>query len=164
MDDLKFGTRNKRGDWAPNATVELPPLCTWPPQPLALLKWLPDYLFPWNAFHMATALAYWYWVVPDVETMKTLSWGWALWLYAVNAAAIFVMYGSIELFYYVKRKQGTRFKYNGKFPAEQPSDVFWFKSQNIDNFLRTFFVAIPLLDRRSRCSCSGASPTATCRG
>ena len=82
--------------------------------------------------------------MPDVETMQTLSWGWALWLYAVNAAAIFVFYGSVELFWYVKRKQGTRFKYNGKFPAEQPSDVFWFKSQNIDNFLRSFFISIPL--------------------
>ena len=57
MDDLKFGTRNKRGDWTPNATVALPPLCVWPPRPLALLKWLPSYLFPWNAFHLATALA-----------------------------------------------------------------------------------------------------------
>ena len=74
MDDLAFGTRNKRGDWTPRETVKLPPLCAWPPRPVELLKWLPSYLFPWNAFHMATALAYWYWVVPDVDTMKTLSW------------------------------------------------------------------------------------------
>lgn len=93
---------------------------------------------------MATALAYWYFVVPDVETTKTLSWSWPLYLYLVNAAAIFVMYGSIELFFYVKRKQGNRFKYNAKFPSEQPSDVFWFKSQNMDNFLRSFFISIPL--------------------
>ena len=143
MDDLAFGTRNKRGDWSPNETVKLPPLCAWPPKPMAILKWLPSYLFPWNAFHMATALAYWFWVVPDVETMKTLSWGWALWLYAANAAAIFVMYGSIELIFYVRRKQGTQFKFNGKFPADHPSNVFWFKSQNIDNALRTFLVGIP---------------------
>ena len=57
-----------------------------------------------------------------------MSWGWALWLYAVNAAAIFILYGSVELFYYVKRKQGSRFKFNAKFPADHPSDVFWFKS------------------------------------
>jgi sterol desaturase/sphingolipid hydroxylase (fatty acid hydroxylase superfamily) len=43
-----------------------------------------------------------------------------------------------------KRKQGTRFKYNAKFPSDQPSDVFWFKSQNIDNFARSFFISIPL--------------------
>jgi sterol desaturase/sphingolipid hydroxylase (fatty acid hydroxylase superfamily) len=93
---------------------------------------------------MATALAYWFWVIPDAETMRTLNWGWALWLFAVNAAAIFVLYGSIEVFYYAKRVQGSRFKYNAKFPSEQPSDVFWFKSQNIDNFLRSFFISIPL--------------------
>src|SRR5688572_6703694 len=143
MDDLAFGSRNKRGDWTPHETVKLPPLCAWPPRPVELLKWLPSYLFPWNAFHMATALAYWSWVVPDVETMTSLSWGWALWLYAVNAAAIFIMYGSIELFFYVRRKQGTQFKFNGRFPADHPSDVFWFKSQNIDNVLRTFLVGIP---------------------
>lgn len=144
MDDLKFGRRNKRGDWSPDKRIEVAPFWAWPPKILKVLHWLPEYLFPWNAFHMATALAYWYFVVPDVETMTTLSWSWPLYLYAVNAAAIFVMYGSIELFFYVKRKQGNRFKYNAKFPSEQPSDVFWFKSQNIDNFLRSFFISIPL--------------------
>ena len=63
-------------------------------------------------------------------------------LAVVNAAAIFVFYGLVELFWYVKKKQGTRFKYNGKFPADQPSDVFWFKSQNIDNFLRSYLSGI----------------------
>jgi sterol desaturase/sphingolipid hydroxylase (fatty acid hydroxylase superfamily) len=144
MDDLKLGVRNKRGDWAPSAPLEMAPFWVWPPQAAKVLGWLPGYLWPWNAFHMATALLYWRFVIPDVETMKTLGWGWALWLYAVNAAAIFLMYGAIELFYYVRRKQSTRFKYNAKFPGDNPSDVFWFKSQNIDNFLRSFFISIPL--------------------
>eukprot|EP01037_Dinobryon_pediforme_P017794 gene17794-18014_t len=144
MDDMKYGTRNKRGDWTPNGRLEIPPYWAWPPKLLAVLKWIPEYLFPWNAFHMATALLYWFYVVPDAETMKTLSWGWALRLYAVNAAGIFLMFGSVELFYYFKRKQGTRFKFNGKFPSDNPSDVFWFKSQNIDNFLRSFLLSIPL--------------------
>jgi sterol desaturase/sphingolipid hydroxylase (fatty acid hydroxylase superfamily) len=144
MDDLQFGTRDKRGDWKPAARLELPPYWTWPPKPGAVLKWLPGYVFPWNAFHMATALAYWYLVVPDVEAMRTLSLNWALRLYAVNAAAIFVMYGAIELFFYVRRKQGTQFKYSGRFPADHPSGVFWFKSQNLDNALRCFLISIPL--------------------
>ena len=144
MDDLQFGTRNKRGDWAPKAALKLPPLWHKPFSLPKVLAWVPEYLFPWNAFHMATALLWWVYVVPDQETLKTLSWGWALWLYAANAAAIFLFYGAIELVWYVKKKQGTRFKYNAKFPAEQPSDVFWFKSQNIDNFLRSFFISIPL--------------------
>ncbi len=144
MDDLEFGVRNKRGDWTPTATAQTAPLWNWPPDPGKILGWLPGYLWPWNAFHMATALLYWRFVIPDVETMKSLTWGWPLWLYAVNATAIFVMYGSVELFYYVKRRQGSRFKYNSKFPSDHPSDVFWFKSQNIDNFLRTLFISVPL--------------------
>jgi len=143
MDDLAFGTHNKRGDFSPNARPEIAPFWAWPPQAAKTLKWLPSYFWPWNAFYLATTLAYWRWIIPDAETMKTLSWGWPLWLYAVNACAIFAMYGSVELFYYVKRKQGARFKYNAKFPADNPSDVFWFKSQNIDNFLRSFLIGIP---------------------
>jgi sterol desaturase/sphingolipid hydroxylase (fatty acid hydroxylase superfamily) len=144
MDDLKFGTRNKRGDWAPAAPLEIAPFWLAPFNPGKILRWLVSYIWPWNAFHLATALLYWRYIIPDVEMMKTMSWGWALWLYAVNAAAIFVMYGSVELFYYVKRKQGTRFKYNARFPADTPSDVFWFSSQNLDNFLRSFLISIPL--------------------
>ena len=144
MDDLAFGTRNKRGDWKPKEPVALPPMWRKPFSLPAVLRWIPGYLFPWNAFHLATALLYWHFVIPDVETMKTLSWGWALWLYAVNGLCIFVMYGAVELFYYVRRRQGTRFKYNAKFPADTPSDVFWFKSQNIDNFLRTYLFGIPM--------------------
>jgi len=76
--------------------------------------------------------------------MKTISWGWCLRLLAVNAAGILLMYGAVELFYYVRRKQGARFKYNAKFPSDQPSDVFWFKSQNIDNAMRTFLLSVPI--------------------
>ncbi|MEI9414209.1 sterol desaturase family protein [Mesorhizobium sp. Cs1321R2N1] len=144
MDDLKYGMRDKRGDWKPNGRIEGAPLWNWPPRLPKILAWLPGYIWPWNAFHMATALLYWFYIVPSVETMKTIGWGWALWLYAVNAAAILVFYGIFELRYYIKRTQATRFKYNHKFPADAPSDVFWFQSQNIDNFLRSFLITIPL--------------------
>ena len=76
--------------------------------------------------------------------MKTISWGWILWLHFVNCGGIFIIYGAIELIFYVRRKQDTRFKYNHRFLSEQPSDVFWFKSQNIDNFPRTFLISIPI--------------------
>ena len=144
MDDLLFGTRNKRGDWAPHGRSEIAPFWAWPPQFLKILKWIPGYVWPWNAFHMATALLWWYFVVPDSETMKTLSWGWAAWLLGVNWLAALAFYGFYEWRYYVRKVQGQRFKYHHKFPSEQPSDVFWFKSQNIDNFLRSFLVSIPL--------------------
>lgn len=142
MDDLKIGTRDKRGNWAPNARLEIAPF--WEGKFDRIGRFLIGLIWPWNAFHMATALLYWGFIVPDVATMQTLGWGWALRLLAANAAGIFVMYGAIELFYYVRRIQGTRFKYNHKFPSDNPSGVFWFKSQNLDNFLRSFLLGIPI--------------------
>ncbi|MFN0116213.1 MAG: sterol desaturase family protein [Paracoccaceae bacterium] len=144
MDDLRFGTRNKRGDWAPFAPAQVAPFWQRPLSLPKILAWVPAYFWPWNAFHMATALLWWAFVLPDMDTMRILSWDWALWLCAVNAAAIFLMFGGIELFWYIRRIQGTRFKYNSRFPAEQPSDVFWFKSQNLDNILRSFLSGVPI--------------------
>ncbi len=144
MDDLQFGTRNKRGDWTPKVNPEIAFFWSKPLDIKAWVKFLIGYVWPWNVFHMAVTLLYWHYVLPDWDTMKTLSWSWALWLYAVNSVGIFIMYGAIELFYYARRRQGTRFKYNAKFPSEQPSDVFWFKSQNIDNFIRTYASGITM--------------------
>lgn len=70
--------------------------------------------------------------------MKTLSPGWIAYLLARNIAWVLVWYGAREFMLYVKRHQGNLFKYNAKWPSETPSDVFMFKSQNIDNAIRTF--------------------------
>jgi sterol desaturase/sphingolipid hydroxylase (fatty acid hydroxylase superfamily) len=82
-------------------------------------------------------------LIPSWESLQSLSWENYFYLYTLNAFGLIVFLGGFELVYYVKRKQETRFKYNSKFPSDHPSDVFWFKSQNIDNFMRTIFVTTP---------------------
>ena len=144
MDDLLYGTRDKRGNWAPNEPAATAPLFVFPPRPARLLRWLPHYVFPYNALFLLSALAWWAWVIPPVEVMQTLAWGWVLKLLVANAVAVFVWYFAFELHLYIRRAQGNRFKYNGKFPADTPSDVFWFKSQNLDNFLRGFLSGVPI--------------------
>lgn len=96
MDDLKYGKRNKRGDWAPNDPIDYAPLFRLPFDLKAFLAWLPHYFLPWNVLFALSAVAWWAWVVPPVETMRTLSWGWVLWLYAVNAVATFLFYGAFD--------------------------------------------------------------------
>lgn len=144
MDDLQCGKRNKRGDWTPNAPVGAAPLFVFPPQPLALLKWLPSYFLPYNLLFAGLTLVWWRWVLPDVDTMKTFEWGWVLRLFIVNCIAVFLFFGAFELRLYVFRTQGTRFKYNGKWPAEQRSKAFFFQRQNIDNMARTFGTGLPI--------------------
>jgi len=124
MDDLQFGTRNKRGDWAPTAHLELPPFWRHPFGLPRVLAWIPEYRFPWNAFHMATALVWWFFVVPDVTTMQTLSWTWALWLYAVNATAIFVFLGTMFVYlgFLLASRAGFRRKWVRLFPTHEDRD------------------------------------------
>ncbi len=144
MDDLKFGTKNKRGDFSPKDALQINPLLVFPPNPLKILKWLPGYFLPWNLMFMALAVVFWFYLTPSAETMKELAPGWILYLLARNSLLVLVIYGALELRLYVKRSQNGRFKYNGKFPADQPSDVFMFKSQNIDNIIRTFGTGVPI--------------------
>lgn len=144
MDDTQWGTRNKRGDWAPRQHLELAPFWTGELRPGTVLAWVKGYLWPWNAVTLCTALLWWYLCVPDTATLRTLAWAWVLPLFAANWVGLLLFYGFFEWRFYQRRVQQGRFKYNGRFPAEQPSDVFWFRSQNIDNFLRSFFVSIPI--------------------
>ena len=144
MDDLQYGTRDKRGNWSPNEPAGTAPLFVFPPQPVKLLKWLPHYFFPYNVLFFLSALAWWAWVVPEVEVMKTLAWGWTLKLLLINTLAAYLWFGLFEMRLYIQRRQGNRFKYNPKFPADVKSDVFWFKSQNIDNILRGVLSGLPI--------------------
>lgn len=144
MDDLLHGSRDKRGNYTPDQPAGTAPLFVFPPRPKALLAWLPDYFLPYNLLFFLSALAWWAFIIPSAAVMQTLAWGWVLKLLAVNALAVFAWYFAFELRLYISRAQGNRFKYNGKFPADAPSDVFWYRSQNIDNMLRTLLSGVPI--------------------
>jgi sterol desaturase/sphingolipid hydroxylase (fatty acid hydroxylase superfamily) len=144
MDDLAYGSRNKRGDWSPAAPLQISPLYSFPPNPLKVLKWLPGYLLPWNLFFFMLGSLFWFALTPSTATMRTLAPGWILYVFARNCLTVLVVYGGLEWRLYVKRGQGNRFKYNGKWPEEQASKNFWFKSQRKDNIVRTFTSGVPI--------------------
>lgn len=144
MDDLQFGTRDKRGDFRPNEKLGFAPFFTKPFDLAAMGGWLKSYLFGWNLLFFVSALVCYFFVLPAPEVMANLEWGWTLKLFAVNLASIALFYGILEVRYYRQQAQERRFKYNGKFPSEQPSDVFWFKSQNMDNAIRSLLITVPL--------------------
>lgn len=144
MDDLKFGKRNKRGDWTPGDPLKTGPLFELPFRPLAVLQWLKGYFIPWNVLFFASACVFWFWLTPSWETMRSLRWEWIVLLLVRNLVAVFLFYGAFELRLYVQRRQGNRFKFNGKFPGDVKSDVFLFGSQNIDNMIRGLGTGVPI--------------------
>ena len=147
MDDLAYGKRNKRGDWAPSARIEIAPLYAMPPKALALLKWLPHYFLPWNLLFAASAVAYWRFVVPPASTLRTFDARWALWLLAVNCVAVFLFYSAFELRLYrrfARAEPAPGLQIQRRFPADQPNSAFWFNSQNAEGMLRTLASGVPI--------------------
>ncbi len=143
LNDLDFGERNKRGDFRPHGAIGLPPFAG-SQTATSYLAWLKGILWPWNALILGISVFWWFVVVPDMETMKTLEFGWIARLFVAKWVALCLWLGFFEWRLYVRKQQDRRFKYNAKFPSEQPLDYFWFKNQNIDNFLRSMFVSAPI--------------------
>lgn len=144
MDDLQYGTRNKRGDWTPNEPLSIAPIYRLPWKARDILGFLKGYFLPWNLSFMVLAAIYWFFLTPSVETTRTLAPGWILYLFLRNSAAVLIFFGAMELRLYVQRRQGNQFKYNHRWPKEHPSDVFMFKSQTIDGIIRTFATGVPI--------------------
>lgn len=144
MDDLTFGSRDKRGNWSPNDPIEVGPLLDRPWSLRKVIKWLPGYFMPWNLMFFCIGAGLWAWATPTKEVLQSLSAEWIGFLLLRNTATVLLVFGLLEFWLYIRRQQGNRFKYNGAFPADRVSDVFWFKSQTIDNILRTFCSGVPI--------------------
>lgn len=144
MDETLFGSRDRRGHYAPKDPLTVAPLYQVPPDLRAVLAWLPSYFLPWNVVFAVSAVIYWHLLLPPVETMATLSTGWILRLYMINAVAVALFYGAFEFRLYIKRSQETRFKYNPRFPGDIKARIFWFQSQNVENILRTFLSGVTI--------------------
>lgn len=144
MNEAQYGTRDKRGHWTPSKPLEVGPLLDTPWSLRRVIAWLPCYFLPWNAVFFGVAATFWMWLTPSRETLETLEFGWVVFIFLRNAVLILAIYGALEFRLYVQRRQGASFKYNAAFPKDQPSGVFWFRSQTIDNALRTFISGLPV--------------------
>lgn len=144
MDDMLSGTRDKRGNYSPKDPAQHAPLFKFPPSPKKLLAWIPHYFLPFNLIFAVSAVIWWQYVLPDVETMKTPAFGWIAKLFIVNLVAVIIWFGIFEYRLYIQKSQSMRFKYHGKWPSENHNPAFMFKSQTKDGLVWTALSAIPI--------------------
>ena len=126
-------------NWSPAVPLKEPPLFVWPPRPIALVKWLfgyPGYFLPHNIFYMGLALLTWFYLTPDMATMKTFQFDWIAWIYGRNLAMMFLVFGGWHLRFYVTKPQGTAYKFNKNWP-EPKHQRFLFGDQVWDNMFWT---------------------------
>ena len=143
MDDALYGKRDKAGHWKPFAALTYPDVFVWPANAMAVLKWIPGYLLPWNTLYAAVAIAFWLFLSPLLETTKTFAWSWVLFILARNAVLVLLFFGAFHVRLYVQKAQGTNFKFNAKWP-ERNNSAFLFGHQKLENLFWTFCSGVPV--------------------
>jgi sterol desaturase/sphingolipid hydroxylase (fatty acid hydroxylase superfamily) len=146
MDDAAYGTRDGRGFWRPSKPIEYPPVFVWPANPAGVVKWLfgyPGYLWPWNSFYAVLAVLVWLFATPSLEQMRSFSAGWIFFIFARNFVLLFLFFGAFHLRLYIRKDQGTRFKYNAKW-LDTASPRFLFGNQTVDNMIWSLGSALPI--------------------
>ncbi len=124
MDEMALGRRDPLGEWHPVHPVRWSPLL-------------------WNGVYLAVAGAVWLWATPSREAMATWSPGWVAAVAIRDVVLLVGWYGLAHLRLFWSRSQGTRCKFNLRWPAVS-APRFAFGSQLRDNLTWTLASGLPL--------------------
>ena len=147
MSHAVYGERNARGEWRPKDPIPLAPINTWPPQSAATFKWLfgfPGYFWPLNAFWLGITLFTWFFLTPELSTMKSIAPSWIALVFGRNLALVLILFGGLHLYLFVVKGQGDELKFTTK-PFATNNRRFILKSQVKDNIFRSLAFAVPII-------------------
>ncbi|NBX60743.1 MAG: sterol desaturase family protein, partial [Opitutaceae bacterium] len=137
-------TRNARGEWRPPYPIRYAPVFRWPLRLGAMLKWVvsnPGFMWPRNLLLLSIAGGSWYLTQPALPRCVHFEAGWIGQVYLRNLVLMWLYYGAYHLYLYTLRRQGTKGKYDARWPA-QKSRQFLFGDQVYDNIFWTSGVAL----------------------
>ena len=121
--------RDSRGFWQPERGTAPPsPLFNWPPNPVAVLKWLfgiPGYLFPWNLFYMGLATVTWLYFQPALSRCAEFRADWILQMFVRNQVMLVLIAGGWHLWLWSRKAQGMNFKYTTDWMATGNRKFLW---------------------------------------
>lgn len=123
-------------DWNyfPELPLANPSVFQWPPNPKFLLMWLVQnwLMFSERVLMVALSVALWLFAYPSLDAAKSFSVGWIVQTWAVNMALMIVIAGSLHWYFYLKRAQGKRLKFDRRDQAKK-NRLWTFSDQVRDN-------------------------------
>ena len=133
------------GNYHPKKIV-YKPIFVWPPQPIALLKWLvhfPDgFLWPWASIHIIIGLISYLYFSPSIEQSKNLNISWISIIVVRNFVILLLYTGLWHYWLYIRNSQGSDFKYN---PRSFGKGKKWFLGNQVkENMFFSLFSAVPI--------------------
>lgn len=122
----------------PKVPLQVSPFFSWPPRPMAMLKWF------WNSWFFITerlivvaiACISFYWSQPSLDKAKTLALVWIAQMFIRNVALITLVAGGLHLYFYTFTKQGQKLKYDPR-PLMKNGRQFTLGDQIRDNMIWT---------------------------
>ena len=130
---MSSSPHNSAGAYQPEDSIQVPPLYTWPPKPIAIARYLlVGLLFPWGYLFIALAAFSWRFLTPELASMAQWDWRWVGLIWLRNAALLTLLAGGLHWLLYRRRRQARDYKFNDRWP-ERRDTLFWFGNQTFDN-------------------------------
>ena len=127
-------SRKKPWHYTPPLPLQVSPYFRWPPDALAVLKWIFRGWFPVSERLIVLLLAIlsWAYFHPELEHCREFALDWMAQIYLRNLALMIIVAGGLHLYFYVWRRQGDERRYDTR-PFPTGNRVFTFRSQLRDN-------------------------------
>ena len=140
IDSPRRTTPAQPGTWAwhPPLPLDGVPVFTWPPRPVAAVKYLASLAFLGSVMIPFTVLATisWLWLQPSLERCVELRADWVLQMYARNLALMVLVAGGLHLYFHTFGRQGAERKFDPR-PLGTNNPRFFARDQVRDNMLWT---------------------------
>lgn len=112
--------------YRPDYTIRTPPFYAWPPRlPEAARYLFVTMLYPWGYFFIGLAVVTWYFLTPSMATMAILDPGWMALVWLRNAGLLILVAGTLHWWLYIRRSQGTRYKFDRRWLATDDDKFLW---------------------------------------
>ncbi len=132
-EQLKAGA-SKEWNWHPDLPVAVTPLFSWPPRPLATLRWFATNWLPITEYliYALMAWAVWAWLAPPLEQMQTFELRMGAATVGAQPDSDGHLRSGLHLWLYGWKKQGDDYKFDRRGPAKN-ARIFLWNDQYWDN-------------------------------
>ncbi|UWQ92230.1 sterol desaturase family protein [Rhodobacteraceae bacterium M382] len=126
----------KAGTWNhhPDLPIPVSPILSWPPRPVAWIKWIAQYWLALSSVTIELALAWgvYAWFQPEWTQMQTLSPGWIAQIWLRNIVLLTLVAGGLHLWLITLKRQGRTLKFDARDQTAN-NGHFTFRNQVWDN-------------------------------
>ena len=134
------GQSRRKNPWhyTPTLPIKPSPYFSWPPNPLAIIKWIIRGWFPLSErlIILVLAMVSAFMLQPALAQTAEISLSWIVPIYIRNLLLMCLVAGGLHLYFYVWRIQGDAFRFDTR-PLVKQGRLFTFNAQVRDNMFWT---------------------------